>query len=379
MRIPILIVLLLFTACNASQKLSKSQQASIQKTLNDLVAKNKIPGINFSYIDSLGNQYDFAAGYENTKTQTSLQTTHKMFSGSVGKTYVAAIVLQLVEEGKFNLEDKVLQHLPKYKWLQRLPNINDITIEMLLSHTSGLPRWVLKPAVWETLAKNPNKIWTYEDQLYHIFDHTTLHKAGESWAYSDTNYILLGLLIETVLNQKYADIIHARILQPYNLNDTQLSDSRDINRLAMGYSELPAFFQIPNQVINSEGLYFAHPQFEWTGGGMVSTTADLAKWTKLYYTSDIIPSSFKTKMTTINPHGKNVMSGSDSYGMGSFIYTINNQVAYVHGGLMPGYNTLIAYFPKTNQAFAFQVNCDYAGREMSLKGYLGEVLRSLEL
>jgi len=374
MNLHLILLSLLFLSCKDNKQLSTTERFTIQETLDKLVLTNNVPGINFSYINSHGNQYNFSSGFENTTTQNKLNTSHRMLSGSVGKTYVAAIILQLVDENKIKLEDKILDHLPNYDWLDRLANIDVITVEMLLSHTSGLPRWVLKPSVWSKLSNDSDKVWSYKERLAYIFDEESIHEPSEDWAYSDTNYILLGLLIETVLNQNFSAAIQTRIIQPNSLDETYLSNKRKLDQLAMGYSQLPESFNVPNQVLNENGEYVFNPQFEWTGGGMISTASDLAKWTKVFYTTKLISDELREKMTTVNKNGSKVISDIHSYGMGSFIYNIDNKTAYGHSGFMPGYNTIMAYFPERNASLAIQVNCDYASKQMKLTSYLNKLL-----
>lgn len=375
MRLSFILVLLVFTSCKINSiKKTDVQQIKIQNILDELVVTNEIPGLNFSYINASGKQFDFSSGIENTTTQNKLNTSHKMFSGSVGKIYAAALVLQLVAEGKIKLADKIIQHLPKEDWLERIPNIKEVTIKMLLSHTSGLPRWVMKPEVWQTLKEQPNKVWSYKDRLSFIFDEAPVHAPGNGWAYSDTNYILLGWLIESVTNKDYYEILQSKILQPYQLNNTLPATKRKIEKLAMGYSELPETFYIPKAVINAKGEYAFNPQMEWTGGGIVSTTSDLAKWGKLYFTGDVISKELRQTMTQVTDNGKNVMADTHSYGMGCFIYTTKHGVAYGHSGFMPGYNTIVAYYPALEVTLALQSNCDYATKKTPLTEYLDQIL-----
>jgi D-alanyl-D-alanine carboxypeptidase len=112
---------------------------------------------------------------------------------------------------------------------------------------------------------------------------------------------------------------------------------------------------------------------EWTGGGMASTTSDLARWAKYYYEGDLFSKKMLAQVTSINSNGNKVM-GNNSYGMGSFIYHLKQGDAYGHSGFMPGYNSIFAYFPKEKIAVALQSNCDYAGNNMPLEKYVEELM-----
>lgn len=336
----------------------------VQEKMDSLVAAAHIPGINFSIIFNNGSQRDYSAGYGHWAKESALDTRDKFLSGSIGKTYAAALLFHLVDQGKLKLEDRFISFFPDTKWLSRLPNIEEITVEQLLQHRSGLPRWVLKAAVWERLHAQPDKIWTYEDRLSYVFDDPPVHKAGAGWAYSDTNYLLIGMLIEHLMGKAYYQAVDSLILHPLELAETTPSNTRAIPGLVMGYSRMPAQFHIPDTVLVGKQYVF-NPQMEWTGGGMASTTSDLARWAQAYYGGRIFSSTLLDKVVRINPNGKEVM-GSASYGMASFIYSTQLGKAYGHSGFMPGYNSIFAYYPDLKIAVAIQTNCDYIGSVLAL-------------
>ena len=365
--------LILFITAFCLSKNSFAQDAKVQKVLDELVTSNDIPGLNFSIIMPDGKQFDFSSGLENTSTKTPLTQSHLLLSGSIGKTYAVALLMKLVDEGKVNLDEKITKYIPNDSWIQKIPNINQLTVKMLLQHTSGLPRWVMKQEVWQAAHNNPDKVWSYEDRFAYIFDQDAVHEPGKGWAYSDTNYLLIGLLIETLEKKDYYKTLKIKILKPNQLKETVPSTQRDIPNLAMSYSKLPESFYIPNEVI-TDGKYPFNPQMEWTGGGIASTTADLAKWCKIYYTSDIFSEKLHKEIITINPSGNKVYGKIHSYGMGSFIYETNNGVAYGHSGFMPGYTSIFAYYPEQDIAVALQINCDYSTQKMSLVDYLNEIV-----
>ncbi len=353
-----------------AQKTKRHKQ--LLETLNKTLAENNIPGLCFSIIYENGTSEDYAAGFSDIENKIPLSKTNTLFSGSIGKTYAAALIMQLVDKGTVNLKEKYTSYFPEVVWLHKLPNMKDITVEMLLQHTSGLPRYVLKTEVWKTLHKNPNKIWTYKDRLSFIFGDDPVHEAGKSWSYSDTNYILLGMLIEKVTSNNYYDMVKSKLLNPHELSNTHPSLTRSIPNLATGYSKLPETFYAPRKTVEN-GEYFINPQLEWTGGGMASTTSDLAKWVKLYYEGSLFSKSTLKHITTPNPNGTNVENKS-SYGMGSFIYESKLGQAYGHTGFMPGFNSIFIYYPGKKIAAALQFNCDYASSVLSMNDLIDNLV-----
>jgi D-alanyl-D-alanine carboxypeptidase len=370
--ISILVSLCLLMLFNRANGQGANRTREINAVLDRLVAENGIPAIGVSFIYPDGNQYSYTAGFSDVESQTKLSTSSVMFSGSIGKTYAVAILMQLVDEGKVILKRKFIEYFPNSFWLQRIPNIDDITVEMLLMHRTGLPRYEMKPEVWEALAANPDKVWSYEDRISIIFNDKPIHEAGKGWSYSDTNYILLGMLIEEVTGGDYYDELKKRILVPEKLFDTHPAVSRKIKDLAVGYSRLPETFRMPEKVVVN-GEYAFNPQMEWTGGGIVSTTADLARWAKIFYEGKLFSDSLLKKIVTPCKHGINVMPNR-SYGMGSFLFDTNRGKVYGHTGFVPGFNSIFAYDPDSRVAIALQFNCDYATSRISLIEYLNKVM-----
>ena len=339
-----------------------------QAVLAKLVAQNNIPSLNFSIIYENGEQFNYSSGFADTLNKVALNPKHVLFSGSVGKTYAVAVLMQLVDEGKVDLSKPILDYFPNHEWLTNLPNIEDITIEMLLTHTSGLPRYINDPNVWKSVLENPDKVWCYKDRLSYAFNMEPLHEPGKGWGYSDTNYLLIGMLIEKITGSDYYDEVAERILKPGKLEHTYPSLRRDIPNLPVGYCALGEPFNLPGETV-LDGIYIFNPQMEWTGGGFASTTPDLAKWAKMYYEGQFFSEKMLQKIVSPTEHGSDIADGF-SCGMGSFIYETEIGVAYGHTGLFPGFNTIFAYFPEQKIAVAMQTNCDYPRKDMRLIEYV---------
>jgi D-alanyl-D-alanine carboxypeptidase len=376
---PLLIAgILLFNSCNyPGKETAIERQSRITKAVEELLSENEIPGLNVSIIFKNGKQENYSAGYANINNEVKLNRMHILFSGSIGKTYAVAVLMQLVDEGKLQLSDLFLNYFPGNEWLMRLPNINDITVEMLLQHTSGLPRYVIGTSIWDTLAVHPDKVWSYEERLSFVFDAEAVHPAGEGWAYSDTGYLLIGMLIEKLTGNNYYDEVQKRLLDPSNLTETYGALRRDLPNIPVGYSRLPEEFRMPEEVVQN-GKYVFNPQLEWTGGGFASSTPDLARWAVIYFQGKMFSDSLLKRIITPNKNGVNIDKGL-SYGMGSFIYEHKGDIAYGHTGFIPGFNSIFTYFPEYELAIAVQTNCDYSKQKMKagLAGYVDRILEEL--
>jgi D-alanyl-D-alanine carboxypeptidase len=365
------IILLLLTYCSTNSE-SQALKESFENRLEELVLQNDLPGINFSIIYPDGDQFDCSAGFADTEKEILLDTEHVMFSGSIGKTYAVAVLMQLFEEGKIDLDARYLSYFPETGWLTRLPNIELITVRQLLEHTSGLPRYIENQSLWDSLYVNPDKVWSYEDRLSFIFDMGPVHDAGDGWAYSDSNYLLIGMLIEEIADSPYYSEVRSRILESLDLQNTYPGITREIKNLPMGYSRLGPFFRMPEIVVEN-GKYAFNPQMEWTGGGFASTTSDLARWANAYFSAKCFSTESLTQITSINPNGKNISNGM-SYGMGSFIFDTKYGRMWGHTGFMPGFVSIFGYLPEKSIALALQINCDYASNSKSLERYLEDIL-----
>ena len=369
------IVITLLSSCNTS-KPSQFPEEAIENKLEELLMKNDLPGANFSIILPEGEQFDFSTGYADTEKKVILDTEHVLFSGSIGKTYAVAVLMQLVEEGKIDLNARFISYFPDTEWLKGLPNIEKITVRNLLEHTSGLPRYIENQGLWDSLYHNPDKVWTYEDRLTFILDKDPVHEAGKGWAYSDSNYLLIGMLIEKITVSEYYSVVSNRILEPLDLQNTHPGNTRKVKNLPVAYSKLPPFFRMP-EIVVEDGLYAFNPQMEWTGGGFASTTGDLARWAKAYYTAECFSEESLAQITTINPNGKDVMYNGLSYGMGSFTYETDHGTVWGHSGFVPGFVSIFGYYPEKEIALALQFNCDYPSREKSLEELLQDIIEPL--
>jgi D-alanyl-D-alanine carboxypeptidase len=287
------------------------------------------------------------------ESKTRMKSTDRMLAGSVGKTFAAALALQLVKEGKIGLDDKIEKYLGKEKWFPRLPNAHEITIRQLMNHTSGLVRYEFKEQFTKDLTADPNKVWRPEELLSYLFDTTAPFAAGKGWDYSDTNYIVLGMIIEKVTGKKYYNEVTRRFLTPLKLNNTIPQDRRELKGVVQGYAGPNNPFGGKDEMI-SGGKFIINPQFEWTGGGMVTTAEDLARWAKAMYEGKSIPSELLPEM--LDGVAAPMLGKETKYGLGVIIRKTRAGVSYGHSGFFPGYMTDVMYFPDKKIAVAVQVN-----------------------
>ena len=168
----------------------------LQYKLDSLRTEGNYPGLSISVIDKDNKITSLVAGFSDMEKQIPLSTKHLLMQGSVGKTYVAAIAIMLIKKGKLDLDEKVSAYLGHHEWYLRIPNASSITVRQIMNHTSGVMRYEFKPDFVNDLNAMPAKEWKPEELLKYVWDENPGFAAGQGWDYSDTNYILLGMIIE---------------------------------------------------------------------------------------------------------------------------------------------------------------------------------------
>jgi len=343
----------------------------LQARLDSLTDNKIVPGATLSIRLSDGTNISLASGLADIEEKNPMKPDDIMFSGSVGKTYVAAVVLRLYEQGLIDLKTKVGSFLKDEDWFQKFPNASDITVEMLLNHTAGIPEYVYHNEVWEAIKKDPDKEWSVEERLSYVLNDPPSNPPGEGWAYADSHYLLLGLIIEKVTGRTYYEVLEDMIIGPCNLENTFRSDTRSITGLVPGYTNFAEKFYIPRKVLNNNKYAF-NLQMEWTGGGLASTASDLTLWACQLYGGRVLKPETLKMMLTPAPYETPLFENA-RYGLGCFIGETEGVRYYGHTGFVPGYITYLQYLPDYNIALALQVNNDSSHDNFSLKKYFNTI------
>ncbi|MFC2121843.1 serine hydrolase domain-containing protein, partial [Bacteroidota bacterium] len=354
----------------------------VQIKLDSLREWSGFPGATLAFNLNDGSLLKFATGLSDLDKNIKMKPDDIMFSGSNGKTFVSAVLMQLYEEKKIDFDKKISYYLGEESWFDSLPNSSELTVKMLLTHTGGLPRYVMKQEFWEEQNSNPDKVWKPAELLSFVFNDNPVHEAGKGWSYSDTDYIVLGMIIEKICNNTYYNELTNRILKPFNLKSTYPSDSRKIKGLIPGYKGEGSFGLPEKPLIN--GQFVINPQFEWCGGGLVSNSPDLARWAKILYEANVFSRS--TLEELLQPHDFRTGQPAEmGYGYGVFVFNTAMGKIYTHEGMFPGYETSMQYIPELKSSLALQINTDASSGKLKkriqqilsefiplLKEYLGK-------
>jgi D-alanyl-D-alanine carboxypeptidase len=324
----------------------------LQQKLDSLRIAGRIPGLTLGVALPDGSTIALASGESDTAKHVPMRPTDRMLQGSVGKTYVSAVAMQLVHEGRLRLDAPISTYLGRESWFARLPNAAAITVRQLMNHTSGLVRYEFNPRFTADLRLQPLKVWTPEERLAYLFDASAAFAAGQGWDYSDTNYIVLGMIIERITGSTYYAEARRRILEPLGLRNTIPSDNPDLPGVVNGYAgarnDLGGY---DASIVN--GRMAVNPGLEWTGGGIASTADDLARWAKLLYEGK----AFDPSLLSALLDGVPARLGRDvRYGLGVMLRPTALGVTYGHSGFFPGYSTEVMYFPDLRVAVAIEAN-----------------------
>lgn len=297
-----------------------------------------------------GSSFAVACGLADREAGVPMKDGDRMPAGSSGKTFFAALAMQLVAENTVRLDDPIARYLAREPWFAELPNHDAITVRMLLNHTSGLPQYPQE--FMADLVEDPGKPRDPVDGIRSICKHEPLFAAGSGWSYSDLNYVVLAVLEADVLNQPVYEAIRLRLLDPLELENVVPADRAAIAGVVPGYAGADNPFGGDRML--RDGELVLHPRFEGGGGGFVVNAQDLARWMAAFcegrvFDRVLLPEVF---------HGVDApgLGGSDRYGLGVHVDDTPLGKAYGHGGYFPGYSTCVRWYPEQRIAVALQLN-----------------------
>jgi D-alanyl-D-alanine carboxypeptidase len=244
--------------------------------------------------------------------------------GSLTKTYVAAVVLQLAAEGRLSLDDPVARYLPGV-----VPGAGAITVRQLLQHTSGLPDFDGLPAVTQPyLAGDLGYVWTPRALIDLAVAQPPLHAPGGRFAYSNTNYLVAGLLVEAVTHRRLGDVLRQRIFRPLALRHTAFALRGDQPRpRAHGSTVVPGGRRVDVTALTP---------YSWAAGAIVSTAADVATFYRALLAGRVVAPRLLSAMLATVADAKPDVPGQ-RYGLGIVRFPTSCGVAWGHNGDTPGY------------------------------------------
>ena len=300
MRSYLLVAAVIIGATTALIGCSTLQRAvEIQSDLDGLTRSGVVGSI--ATLDDGTTTAVMTSGVPNRTNGDSIGKNDRVRIGSVTKTFTASLVLQLAAEGKVDLDAPIEQYLPGLLHGSDMDGSDmdgsgtdgsAITVRQLLQHRSGLPEFAGEPGADEWIAANEDRTLTPSAAVAIALGKPAQFVPGTSFVYTNTNYIVLGMLVESVTGRSYADELQSRILDPLDLEDTYLpaAGERDIRGDHLtGYQDLDGGL---TDVSRTE------PSIPWSAGAMVSTGTDLNAFWRALRDGQVVPAEQLAEMTT---------------------------------------------------------------------------------
>jgi D-alanyl-D-alanine carboxypeptidase len=301
-----------------------------------------------------GSSWSGASGFADVAAKQPVTPDTAFAYASMSKTFTSALILELAGEGKLTLGRSAASLLPA-----GLPITLDrkITVAMLLDHTSGLADYFLNPKIDRALQGNPTRAWTPADALRYVGK--PLSPPGRAWHYSNTNYLLLGLIAERVTGKPVARSIRERFLEPLGLSDTWYQGpEKSKGPLANGYrvtSTKPT--ARPKDLSDGSGIAPFRSVVTAAGGAgsIAGTSADIAHWARALYGGDVLgPVGTGLLLSDFNKT-KNYVPGV-AYGFGVQALSVDGHPSLGHSGRLLGFRGAVRHFPVDGITIAVLTN-----------------------
>jgi D-alanyl-D-alanine carboxypeptidase len=310
-------------------------RADVQRTL-ERVVDGGAPGVT-AVIRGPGGRERYSAGSANLRSGRPISPRDHGRVGSVTKSFTATLVLQLAAEGKIGLEDSVERWLPGV-----VPNGDRITVRQLLDHSSGIADYCSVPGITlcDPFAADRARRWTPEELVAIGVGAPPTFPPGQGWSYTNTDYVLLGMIIERATGHTVAAEYKRRIFTPLGLDQTSFPTSTSMPRpFSRGYDVLAGGSLPPDVTAFS-------PTVAGSAGAIVSTPGDLQTFMRALLRGRLVSRSLLREMKLPTPgslDGAFALEGGGvgTYGLGLIHYTWSKACGvWGHTGAFPGYRTI---------------------------------------
>lgn len=327
---------------NPCNSFSEKIDDRLKNTVQELINEHNIPGAIIGIWIPGKGEWVSALGVADKKTKEKMTINDHVRIGSVTKTFTVTALLQLQDQGKLLLDDKI------GKYIEHVPNGDEITLRQLANMTSGLPSYTENDAWVQEMFKDKNRVWTSKELLEAAFRLPILAKPGEKFHYCNTNLILLGLVIEKVSGMALGTYLEKNIFKPLKLTNTSFPINNQMPKpFAHGYS-------IQTLSGHEEDVTFLNPSWAFAAGAMISNLQDLKIWAEALGTGKLLSKkAFEERLQwdTMPPNTK-----EKKYGLGIGF----DKGWLMHTGELPGYNSFVGYLPEKKAILVCLVNSDMA-------------------
>jgi CubicO group peptidase (beta-lactamase class C family) len=337
------IALLLVTVALTQVREGDPTLAQVDTVVESQRKAQKIPGVSVAVCRD--GKIVKASGYGVANVEWDIPVTPETIfqTGSVGKQFTATAVMMLVEEGKLGLADNIAKFIPEapVTW-------NDVTVRSLLTHTSGIADYGGEEDTMGKGVINFRKDYTEEELVQAFAKMPKDFPAGEKWSYSNSGYVLLGVIIHRVTGEFYGDFLQERIFKPLGMTSTRIISEADIvPQRSSGYR------LVKGELMNQE---WVSPTLNTTADGALYTNVlDLAKWDSALYTTKLIKRSSLDAMWT---PAKLTSGKTYPYGFGWDLASKQGHRAVSHDGAWQGFTMSMSRYLDERLTVIVMTNLD---------------------
>ncbi|PHD49358.1 D-alanyl-D-alanine carboxypeptidase [Bacillus toyonensis] len=308
------------------QTSTQSDRTSVKNAIRDALQLG-YPGI-LANISKGGKTWSYAAGIADVRTKKPMKADFRFRIGSVTKTFIATVLLQLSGENRLNLDDSIEKWLPGVIQGNGYDG-NQITIRQILNHTTGIADYMNSK---DFDIMDTKKSYTAEEFVKMGISLPPEFAPGKGWSYSNTGYVLLGILIEKVTGNSYAEEIENRIIEPLDLSNTFLPGNSSVipgTKHARGYIQLDGASELKDVTYINPGS---------SDGDMISTADDLNKFFSYLLSGKLLKEQQLNQMLTTVPTDRE----GTGYGLGIVEFKLPNGVSvWGHRGSVLGFSTFV--------------------------------------
>jgi D-alanyl-D-alanine carboxypeptidase len=345
-----------FYDCNfnfADSSSSNPNNNKYQSLINDMTSSGVV-GVTMSVYHTQSGMWIGAGGKADLYNNVDMQPCSISRVGSTVKMFTATTVLKLMEEGKLNLDDKISSYL-QGDVISKIENADKATIRQLLQHSSGIYNYIQNLKFQTASLNDFIREWKPDDLLKYAYNQKAYFQPGEDVRYSNTGYILLGILIEKIEGKPFYKVFEDKIFIPFGLTMTKFAAEDHIPYgIVRGYIDMYSNLQV------TESTYFSGWDYYTADGGLISNPYDMSIFFQLLMNGQIINSNSLNEMLSWKtPKEPDPDFFPISYGLGIFKIETDKGIAYMHSGDAVGYYANMLYFPGDNATIVYAVNSNY--------------------
>ncbi|MET8453898.1 serine hydrolase domain-containing protein [Streptomyces sp. NPDC005209] len=348
---------------NEVRDLTPAVRQQVDAAVRRVMREANIPGVTVGLWTPDKGEYVKSFGVADKSTGAPMRPDLYMRIGSETKTFTVTALLDLVDRGKVNLDDTIDQYV------SGVPNGDRITLRQLAGMRSGLFNYSEDDGFFKALTSDPQRPFTPRELLAYSFKHPVLFPPGEKFDYSNTNLILLGLVVEKAGGRPLGDYIHDHVLAPAGLAETLFPTGNEFpTPHAQGYTDQTATGRV-------EDSANWNPSWGWAAGAMISTLDDLRVWAPTVATGRLPDGNFLISPATQKQRLTTPPTSIPGAGYGLGIFNVQGWIG--HNGSLPGYESLTIYLPSARATLVVLLNTDISHKGQEPSTLLGDAITSI--